>query len=282
MAVPGFLAAASAPAPSASEGASDPQTVVLDAMAKAYEIPRQAQALVDLAWPAKDGDPAVAAEARRRIIGFGEKAMDALWEAACRVRPDQQADLVDAAIDARKNINSGVPLVFLAALTDTLWCGTREAKRLAIPVLGYQHYRPALLPIIDSVVDDRELLGVGIQALGVMGSDQSRFFLERVLNEEKSAARESAAVALARIGGRATASLKTALRSQDRAVRLAAVRALLPVAGTDDISSLYEFYERHSDDDPATAQSVHEAAAHLEKILEMQRNAEMDRSHKDF
>jgi hypothetical protein len=68
--------------------------------------------------------------------------------------------------------------------------------------------------------------------------------------------------------------LKKACGSESKEIRLASIRALLPVATVEELSSLYDYTTAHASDDPATAKAVDAAAARLEKALEAQQAAD--------
>jgi hypothetical protein len=108
----------------------------------------------------------------------------------------------------------------------------------------------------------------------MMGDARARFFLEEMMLEGPPDARGQAAAALARIGGPARYPLKLAIRSDDPEVRLIAVQALLPVATTDDISTLHEYAYNHPDDDPGILEAVRASALMLEEALARQAEAE--------
>ena len=246
----------------------DPEKVIRDAMAEAVQIPRQAVALIHLAWPAEPGDSAVAARARAEVVGFGEIGIPFLRTAITQVKPQQQADLVKAFIEAYRRVPSGMPPDYLAGLEQAAWFGSEEARRVAIVELARYRYRQALLTIMDSAYEFPDLLPLCIYALGKIGDDRARFFLEKHLNEGKAGVSEQAAIGLAQIGGRALLPLKAALRSGNRSLRQIGARALLPVAGVDDISSLHEYVASHPSDNPETLRAVREATIMLEKIRE--------------
>ncbi len=258
----------------ATKNAPDPHKIVVDALARAGDIPAQAEALASLAWPSAGGDPAVRAAAQQELVGFGQYGMAALWKALLRVRPDEQVEVVNTFLGAFRRLTQGVPDEYLPALDDAVWFGTREARQVAIPEIARFRSQPSVLTIIDAAREEPELVGIAVEALGAIGDSRARFYLERVLNEGKAGVRESAAVALGRLDDSGRVVLKTATRSSVKEVRLAAVRALLPVATVDDLTALYEFAGTHAGDDPATTRSVQEAATLLEKALEAQQAAD--------
>lgn len=252
----------------------NPEQVIRDAMAEAVQIPRQAVALIQLAWPAEPGDPAVSVRARAEIVGFGEIAIPFLRNAITQVKPQQQADLVRALVEAYRRVPSGMPPDYLPGLERAAWFGTQEARLLAIAELARYRYRQAIVTIMDASYEFPSLLPACIDALGRIGDDRARFFLEKHLNEGKAGVSEQAAVALAQIGGRALLPLKAALRSGNRALRQIGARGLLPVAGVDDISALHEYAASHPNDDPGTLRAVREATIMLEKIREAKEAAD--------
>ncbi len=256
---------------------------VLGALQRGSSIPAQAENLMELVWP-RDGraDPVVAARARKELVGFGLHAMAPFRSLLSQFRPEYQADAVTAFIEARANVPGATPPEYVPGLEDMLWFGTRAAKRIAMLELARYQSPHAVLPIIDSVLDDPDLLLEGVRALGVIGNERARFFLERVLHEERPELREEAATALARLGGKGQEPLRNALRSPSREIRLVAARAVLPAAGEEDLTALYEYLTDHPDDDPATAAAVRLAAENIERVLEAKRAADAATPSKDF
>jgi hypothetical protein len=248
---------------------------VLDALRRGDTIPAQAQNLIELAWP-KEGpaDPVLSARARKELVDFGIHAIVPLRANLTRLAPAHQADAVRAFIEARERIPGPTPPDFVPGLEEVLWFGTREAKRIAMREVARYRSPHAVLPIVDSALEDPALLPDAVAALGEIGSARARFFLAQVFHEGQPALREQAASALARIGGSALEPLREALRAPSREERLVAVRALLAVAGEDDLSALYEYLANHPDDDPPTTAAVRTAAERIEQELEARRAAE--------
>lgn len=267
---------ATAPTPEAADRA------ILDVLATKSSHEERTEELVQLAW-LRDGVPGeISAAAERRLGLYGARIIPALRRALPRVRVDQTAAVVRTILVARESQEANVPLDFIPALLDTLWIGSPEAKRLAIPLLAASAERFSVLPMIDSALDDPTLTPDVIRALGAIGDDRARFYLEKMLHEGGPGDREGAAVALARLGGRAMSPLRDAVGSNDRDVRLAAIRALLPVASPDDLTVFYVYLTEHVDDDPATAQAVRAAASVIEEKLEAQRAADAASTPRDF
>jgi len=275
-AVAAVLLAASSPAAAGKKKAApppsrpDPQAVVEEAKARAVDPIAQGLALARLAWPAEDGDPAVAAAAREELIGFGRFGIDPIAAASGNVRDSQRADAVAALLECYAQRPAELPAAFLPALETAVWYGPREARERAIPPLAQFRYTPALLPIIDAALEDRALLPLAVKAVSAMQDARARFFLDDTLMAGPPDVRSDAAIALARIGGDALFPLKKALRSDDPATRLAAATAILPVARTDDLSALYEYLSAHSGDDPIVVQAIRDTAAMLEEVLAAQ------------
>ncbi len=250
----------------------DPDRVITETLAQAgEEISKQCQALVRLAWPDAPGvAPEISARARAELVAFGERAITTLRISVRKVKPQYQADLVRTYIEAFRQMSSRMPPDYLAGLEEAVWFGSEEAKRIAVPELARFRYRPALLTIIDAAHEVPALNQVCIEALGRIGDERARFFLEKALNDGTPGAAEAAAVSLAQIGGRALLPLKAALRADSRLVRLSAARALLPVARVEDLSSLFEYLEEHSRDDPGTSEAIRQAAIMLDKQRQAQ------------
>jgi hypothetical protein len=72
------------------------------------------------------------------------------------------------------------------------------------------------------------------------------------------------------------------LKAPTRDARLLAARALLPAATEYDLGALYEYIEKHGDDDPELTQALKLSATAIEKaIAARDANAAAD-SPKDF
>lgn len=242
----------------------------------------QAEELVQLAWLRAGVPPEVSEIARRDLERFGARVIPTLRHAMGRVRTDQTASVVRTILVARESQIAGIPLDYFASLVDALWIGSPEAKREAIPYLAMQGERQSVLPLMDSALEEPALVPEVIRALGVIGDDRARFYLEKVLHEGGSGDREIAAVALARIGGRAMSPLRDALQSESREVRLAAARAILPVATPDELTAFYMYLAEHEDDDPATSQALRAAAAVIEEKRDAQQAADAASAPRDF
>jgi hypothetical protein len=251
-----------------------PDRVVAEALAKAHDPGDQAEALVALAWPPQGGDAQVRAEARRVLAELGQGGMPALRKAVRTVKPAEQVEVVETLLLEFRQLTGGLPPDYLPALEEAIWFGTRDARRIAIAEVSRFDIPVPVLTIIDAAIEDPEILPISLDALGAMGDPRARFFLERTLYEGKSGVREKAAVALARLGRPGRAVLKKACGSEKKEIRLASIRALLPVAAVEDLSSLYDYTASHASDDPATANAVDAAANRLEKALEAQQAAD--------
>ena len=265
----------------AEETLESAQKIVDETITNAGAIPKQADALARLAWPAEDGDANVMLLARKALMAYGEYAIPSLRKAVTSVRPDQQEEVVWALMRAFLQIDTGLPSEYLIGLEEATWFGTREARLRAIPELGRHRYRPSMLTIIDAAYDDPELMPTVIESLGMMRDTRARFFLEKVMLEGAPEVRGQAAAALARLGGTALYPLKLAMRSDDPEVRLVAVQALLPVATVDDISTLHEYAYNHPDDDPGILEAVRASALMLEEALARQAEAESASAESD-
>lgn len=237
-------------------------------------VEERTEALARLAWTSGAAEPDTAAVARLWLVDHGHKAIPTLRKALHWVKPEQQADVVKAVLAIFRRQTTGIPAGYLGALEEAIWFGTREARLLAIPEVAGFRYTPAMMTIIDAAVEDPELLPAAVPALGRLGDDRARFFLEKVMTSSDAEARRLAADALSRIGGRATLPLKAAMRSEDRDLRTAALRALLPRATVDDLSALHEYVYAHPDDDPDLVAAAREAALEMERVLAAQQAAD--------
>jgi hypothetical protein len=281
VALPILCAAAPAPKPATRVEADN---AVRAALAGAGDNAKlQAEALVRLAWP-KQGprDPAIGARARQEIVGFGAHGLPALEDAVVTVPAQYRAEVVASIIEARQYFVGPMPVEYIPALESALWFGTREAKLLAFDELGRLRDNGATLPIMDSAVDDPEILVKAIDTLGTIGDDRARFFLAEQLNKGTLEVRERAAVALARIQGRALEALRAAIRSDNQKLRELSVRALLPVATENELGELYEYVAARPGDDPALLTAVRDTTQQLERLLEIKRQADAADAPKDF
>lgn len=269
-------------APATAVSPEEAERAVLQALAAQTSERAQADELAQLAWLRDGVPPAVAERARVELERFGWHAIPTLAETLHHVSPEDSASVVSTLIVARDSHAVGIPESFLPALVDVLWVGSSEAKRLAIPRIAIAKHPLSVLPLVDSALEDPALLPDVVQALGAIGDDRARFFLEKTLHESGPGVREGSAVALARIGGRALVALRDGMRSTNRDVRLASVRALLPVAGEDDLTALYVYLTEHEGDDPATARAVRAAAETIEEYREARLASEAASAPKDF
>lgn len=263
------------PAAAAAPAAADPERAVLDALAAAgTNHAAQAESLARLAWYQPGVAPEVRARARQELVAFGAASMDALYRASETVPEKDLAAVVETLVAARASVPGQDPGSYLPALDAALWRGDRLARERAIPILAQRGSRMSLLPMIDAALDDPALLPTVVDALGELRDDRARFFLDRVFHERRPGISDQAAIALARIGGRALEPLRDALREPDRGVRLAAVRALLPVAGEGELTSFYDWIAAHPDDDASLLKSVRDACARIEGWVQMRDAAE--------
>lgn len=277
------LALAACGSASAGLAPEKAKRVVLDAMAASQGgIPGQAEALVALAWLDQNIDPAVRKEARDQLAEFGGNALESLMFAMDKVSPEQTAEVVDVVLRAHSSFTGPVHQSFEPALVAAIWVGSREAKQLAIPELTLRRNRHAVLPLIDSAIEDPALVQDVVRALGGIGDDRARFYLEQILNGDDLGLAQDAAVSLARIGGKAITVLHPALRSPHRELRLMAARALVPTATESDLSALYEYLVSHPDDDPQLTEVVRQTTMVIEAGIEARRAAEAASAIEDF
>jgi len=272
-AVAGLLAFCILPGVVWAESASeecDARCIVARRVAAELSTQDQADALAAMAWPDTPGDPLVAAAARKQLVGFGERAFRALLKSVRRAGPVFSADIAEAIIEASMNVTAGMPADYLPSLEEMLWHGSADAKRLAIPVLAYHKFLPALPASVDAMHLHPELTLLVCEELGVYRDKRGRFALESVLHSGSARERDAAAGSLARIGGLGLDMLRSATLADDPETRNAALQAYLPVSGTADLTALYEYLGRRSEDDPELLERVRKRAAMLEQLLERQ------------
>jgi hypothetical protein len=262
----GALATASATAEEDAQSAAA-RKVIEDAKARAVSIPAQVDALIALAFPPTPSDPAVRQAAQDELVVFGERSISPLALAVAKVTPENRTDVVRTLMGAFRRLSFGLPTDYLPGIESAIWFGDHAARELAIPELARFRQRGATLTLVDAATEDPSLSSMVIRAMGEIGDPRARFWLGTQLRGTDPALRADAAVALSRIGGPALVPLKDAMKSSDRALREIACRALLPVAGLDDITPLHEYAAAFPQDDPALVEAVRTAAAMLEEAL---------------
>lgn len=251
----------------AAEGAEGQRQVIVKALAEAVTVPKQAEALARLAWTAEGPrDPVLQQMAREELVKFGEAGLPAIRQAIKTAPATFQADVVAALVGAKRAIRTGIPPEYLPSLEEAIWFGSIEAKRVAIKEICRYRYPPAVLSIIDAATEHRELRRAAYVALGRMADERARFFLGEALLEQPQPDRLEVARALAQIG--AFDELRLAARSEQADLRHAAIEALLPVSGIDDLTVLHEFAAQHPGDDPQLVLRARERALYLETLLE--------------
>jgi hypothetical protein len=243
------------------------QEAIVHALAAGGDIPGQARNLVELAWPTGKRDEAVSLRARRELANFGTHAIGPLRKALNTVKIEYTEEVMATTLGALRIDPSMSSVEYLASAIDALWIGSHGAKVLAIQALSTDRTPMSVNPMIDSAIDDPTLAPQVIEALGTMRFPQARFYLEKVMMEGPPNLRPVAASSLSQIGGLALLPLRNALKAPNREVRLLAARALLPVATEYDLGALYEYLEKHSDDDPTLAQEIKTLSVTIEKAI---------------
>jgi hypothetical protein len=268
----------SAPAP-----AADPaREAIVQALAKGGDIPGQARNLANLAWPAGKRDEVIAARARLELAHFGDRGMSALRNALNTVKIAYTEEVVATTLEAQRSSRVETARDYLAAMIDALWVGSHGAKVLAIEALTVDRSPMAVGPMIDSAIADPSLAPQVVEALGAMRYQQARFYLDTVMMAGPPALRPLAASSLAQIGGAALSPLKNALKAPSRDTRVLAVRALLPAATEYDLGAIYEYIEKHGDDDPELTQALKMSATSIEKAIAARDAKAAADSPKDF
>lgn len=267
----GCLVASASPVAGAGENA---RAIVERAKAEAVQVPAQAEALARLAWPEEGpGDPEVMAIAREQLVGFGHLGIPALRSVVKRAAPLYTADVTAALVSARYRDSSGMPQDYLPGLVDCIWYGSSEGRRIAILEIARYRFPLAVPTIIDSVHQFPELSPVAMRTLGRMGDGRAKVFLSEALLEGSPRYRGPAALALAGISDGVDV-LRDALGAKDDDTSAAALRALLPRAGTDDLTLLYNYVDLHGSEDPELLRLARDRAMELELELEREQDQE--------
>ena len=266
----------------AAPAASSARQAIVEALAAGADIPTQAQNLAHLAWPTGQRDEAVAALARRELENFGDHAMEALRQSLNTVKLAYTEEVVETTLGAQRESRVELLYAHMPTMVDALWVGSRDAKTLAVGALVSHPSPLAVAPMIDSALDDPQFAPLVVDALGKMKFPQARFYLEKVMMEGPPALRPVAASSLAQIGGTALGPLKNALKAPNRDTRLLAARSLLPAATEYDIGAIYEYIDKHGDDDPELTRALKLSTVSIEKAMAARDASAAAGSPKDF
>jgi HEAT repeat protein len=232
-------------------------------------------------WPSESGTKP-SPSARRELANSGDHAFIALRNAVNTAKPAYTEEIVATNIAAGRASRVEMAQEYLPAMIDALWVGNHGAKVLAIQALSVDRNSLAVAPMIDSAIDDPTLIPQVVQALGTMRYQQARFYLEKMMMEGPSEVRPMAASSLAQIGGAALGPLKNALKAPTVAARTLAARALLPAATEYDLGAIYEYLEKHADDDVGLTQALRASAVTIEKAIAARDAKSAADSPKDF
>ena len=267
----------------AADKAADPRAPIVAALNAGATPYAQANNLAALAWPAKGPrDPKTSELARKELENFSGHSMVTLRDSINTVRPEYTEEVVRTAVQARRFSDVGRGREYLPVLIDALWVGTRPAKEVAIRSMLGDRPGLAVQAMIDSALDDPALEPLVVESLGTLRFEQARFYLEKVMIEGPPSLRPVAASSLAQIGGAALKPLKSALKAPAKEARVLAARALLPAATEFELGALYEYIEKHGDDDPALTQAIKASAVNIEKAIAARDASEAASSPKDF
>lgn len=247
----------------------DAQQILDEARARAVDIPKQAEAITQLAWPIDGGDdPAVQHLARHEIVHFGQQGLRALRAHFKLAKPIHQADITAAIIEASRHSRGESTADYLPALEEAIWFGSIEAQRIAMLEIAKYPFPPAVLSIIDAIHASPALTTAGLQALGKMGDARARFFLRRVLLAGDPRDQFEAARSLSMLGDEGLPVLRHETTSDRASVREAAMSVFLNLATTDDLTMLYEYLGTYETDSETLLRRIAEKATKLEAELE--------------
>lgn len=242
---------------------------VIEALTGVDDILEQASVLADLAWP-EDLDsvpPLVREEARAMLIPYRDRAVPAIRKVV-KTSAVHGGDAMEAMVEARSAMESGLPIDYLGALDDALWFGSVEAQRVAMEELARFRSAPNILAVMDAADEHPELRPLAVRTLAAMRSDRARFWLATLLNGDDPELREAAAAALASIGGQAREPLRRATLAETPALRAVVLRALLPVSGPEDLTALYEYLAGYPEDPEELVTAVRDRALELETMAD--------------
>ena len=249
---------------------------IREAMRGHKKIPERMKVLAKLAWSEDTASEALAHRARVKLVESGKKSMEAIADALRWAEPARFSDIMLTSIEAEGRITSGDSPFTSSTIDRCIWFGPPDAKRLAMDYMTVRPVGLLMLAVIDSAYDYPELTPVVIDTLALMGDPRARFFLADQLQNGTPAVRKRAAEALATIGGRAREYLRAWALSDDSELRQTAFRALLPVAGVGDLTTLYEYLMLFPEDDPETLDALRARAQLLEDALAAQEELQAD------
>ena len=237
--------------------------------------------LAQLAWPdpALPRDSWVEHRARMELISIGADAIGDIDHMHMHVSREQSADLVMTLIAARKRQRAGIPRDFLPAMDRAVWFGSTDARRLAIPILAKNGSYGTMQACIDAALEEPTLLPMVIRSTVGFGRDSSRHFLKTQLESGDPHLIQLAAESLASIGARARDTLRDATLSDSAEIREIAIRALLPLTGTSDLTALYEYLSQFANDEEQLVAEVGERTVMLESLLELQQAYDSDQDN---
>lgn len=251
----------------AADPPPDPEQQVLAALAAAPDIPAQAIALADLAWPAGEVDPETRARARAMLIEYRDRGMPAI-RGVIASRVEHSGDAVAALVEAGAITQPPIPTVYGVALDDALWFGSHDARLRALEALRYYRGPRRVLSMMDAAEEAPSLVLPAIDALATTGDDHARLWLRDRLFGDDEQVSARAAFALASIGSRAFHPLVEALRGDDRRIRETAARFLAMSSTPDELPVLEAYLEDYPDDDPDIRAAIRERTVVLEEELE--------------
>jgi hypothetical protein len=202
----------------------------------------------------------------RQLLHFGDEAIPALADAIKRVAPRHQADVVATLIDARFHVRAGAPPRYVPALESALWSDSIEARRLAMNEVSRYGAASSVLPVVDAIHEDPELLLPGIASLARLRQPQAGPFLEAVLRRGQGAERLAAARALGEIGDAGRTVLRDAARSEDAGLQRAAFAGLAQVAEVSDLALLRQYLALHPGAEDEVVRLVRDRAEQLERL----------------
>lgn len=258
------------PAPTLCQAPEDPDLIVRRTLGEHSRDPDgQVAALADLIWPHGPANPAVQAEARKHLVGFGKNAFPSLLRKISTIPMKYRVDLVNAAREAHTLVMGGRSSEYLPLMHDAIWFGDRNARLAAIPeIMRFKYTRP-LLALMDAAEEDEALVPVVISTLAVLQDPRARFWLGDLAAEPGNPHQQAAAAALARIGKSAMVPLRDCLTSEDRSTREIAGRALAGSAGSAELTFVYDYLEQYPDDDPAVLEGLRQRCGMLERALQV-------------
>jgi hypothetical protein len=269
---PAFATDASAGAGSAVESAPEAahraaRQTIINRMQEASGEDTRLGIVVELAFLDPDADPLVRAEAQTIIREFNiRKVSDQLLTSMPRMPVQGFLDALDTldwvipnlkGVDYRLNATVGNAVGHPDPRVRTKAC------ELVVRYKIFDSYFPLRKRCNQSTGADRL---EAIRTMGNLGDIRSAWFLPALIDSKEPGVPQAVFDALAQLGRGGTLAIKERLTDPIPAIRLMAIKALMPLAVIDDLPPLYAFVQNNPGIDDSLKSDLFSTIAKLEVI----------------